>query len=852
MGSASSTQRSATSGYPAGRRNRNRPSNGNSPSVTGYGTTGVITGQQRLSSSDTITTTMNGGVTRGRVVSTNNNTINSVGRSAPASVGGRPTVVSPAPSSPVQHPLAATHSRPGAYSVSREGSGPTQVFRVRIPDEVRPGQEFQVIAGSRTVRVRCPMESRGGQYLQITVPPDPVVRQNHQGMAVLTSATGSEGGGAVLMRAEVAEANEQQHQQQQQQQHQQNQLHHQPNPPAQQQTYMVTVPAGIRPGMQFAVDVEGQRMMVTCPANVQAGMNLRILPPPAPTQSTSLDRPPEQQNSVSTPPRPPLMQMFEVVVPAGVRPNQQFSLLANGQRVLVTCPPNVGPGRKIRFQLPISHNDASTVQLSYEKIKDGWTRTIRVTDMKFQWVRMDENGEIDVVTQERFDVKHSAYTRKLHFLEGNDPRMRTGKLSLVTANESSVDSSVERNGREVVGYWEIAAAHQRGSYEEKSAWFQEICIKRLRVEWSEGHMRMNVRRAHLLHDSIDAVMSLGREDMRKIWRFEFIGETGVDAGGLAREWFQLVTEACFDPDMGLWLSSSTNQMAMRINPASEISCPEDHLIYFRFLGRVMGKALFDGQLVSGHMVRHMYKHILGWPITFDDLELADEEYYNSLSSLLKVDDVGAMCLDFTFTEDALGTNKVVELMEGGSNVDVTNENLPEFLQSNLKYHLMDRVKPQLTELLLGFYDVVPEPLLTIFDFQELELLMCGLPTIDIDDWMKYTIYQGEYEAKGASSKTCKWFWDIVRNEFDQETRARLLQFVTGTSGVPSRGFSVLQGNDGNIRQFCINGVSKDFTLYPKAHTCFNRIDLPVYSSKDELREKLTVAVATSATGFDIE
>ncbi len=75
---------------------------------------------------------------------------------------------------------------------------------------------------------------------------------------------------------------------------------------------------------------------------------------------------------------------------------------------------------------------------------------------------------------------------------------------------------------------------------------------------------------------------------------------------------------------------------------------------------------------------------------------------------------------------------------------------------------------------------------------------------------------------------------------------------TGTSGVPSRGFSVLQGNDGNIRQFCINGVSKDFTLYPKAHTCFNRIDLPVYSSKDELREKLTVAVATSATGFDIE
>jgi E3 ubiquitin-protein ligase NEDD4 len=220
-------------------------------------------------------------------------------------------------------------------------------------------------------------------------------------------------------------------------------------------------------------------------------------------------------------------------------------------------------------------------------------------------------------------------------------------------------------------------------------------------------------------------------------------------------------------------------MAMRINPSSEMACPEDHLIYFRFLGRVMGKALFDGHLVAGHMVRHLYKHILGWPITFEDLELADEEYYNSLKSLLDIKNVEDMCLDFTFTEDALGTNKVVELLEKGADTNVTNENLPEFLELNLKYHLMERVKPQLTELLLGFFDVIPEALLTIFDFQELELLMCGMPVIDIDDWMKHTVYQGYFEQHGEKSKTCKWFWQIVRDEFDQETRARLLQFVTG-------------------------------------------------------------------------
>jgi len=164
----------------------------------------------------------------------------------------------------------------------------------------------------------------------------------------------------------------------------------------------------------------------------------------------------------------------------------------------------------------------------------------------------------------------------------------------------------------------------------------------------------------------------------------------------------------------------------------------------------------------------------------------------------------------------------------------------------------DRVKPQLTELLLGFYDVIPESLLTIFDFHQLELLMCGLPEIDIEDWKSNTIYSGKFHQTGEKAKTCQWFWEVIRDDFDQETRALLLQFVTGTSGVPSGGFSVLQGNDGNLKKFTLHGITKEQSFYPRSHTCFNRIDMPIYSSKEELSEKLRVAVATSATGFDIE
>ena len=485
--------------------------------------------------------------------------------------------------------------------------------------------------------------------------------------------------------------------------------------------------------------------------------------------------------------------------------------------------------------------------------------------MKFQWVRVDGRGNIELST--RFNVEKSAYVRKLEFRPGDDPRHRTGILSLVPASDAVVDSRIKSaDNRDLVTYSDIANAQVK-TFEEKAIWFQETCAQ-LCVQWNDGHMRMNVRRRFLLRDSVDAIMSLSRKDLHKLWRFEFVSEMGVDAGGLAKEWFQLVTEKIFDPNLGLWQSSSANQMCMEVNQASGMClkccllclcllhhvifvdiyiyilylfyfplihvfilfiftimhtcteyCCEDHLIYYRFLGRVMGKALFDRQLVAGHMVGYIYKHILGWPVTFGDLAMVDDEYYNNLKQLQTLatsgEDLSMLCLDFTTTQDIMGVKEEIELIPNGAKIEVDNDNFPEYLEACLKYRMLDRVKPQLNELLLGFFDVIPEPLLTIFDFQELELLMCGLPDIDLEDWKEHTEYSGECDHVGGDHQVCIWFWEVV-GEFDRETKARLLQFVTGTSGVPSRGFGGLQGNDGNIRKFTIHGVGVDVCLYPRA------------------------------------
>ena len=82
-------------------------------------------------------------------------------------------------------------------------------------------------------------------------------------------------------------------------------------------------------------------------------------------------------------------------------------------------------------------------------------------------------------------------------------------------------------------------------------------------------------------------------------------------------------------------------------------------------------------------------------------------------------DVEYVYADFTVMEETLGVKNTVELVPGGADIDVTEDNLPEYIEACMKYRLLGRYEAQLNELLLGFFDVIPEPLLTVFDFQEL-------------------------------------------------------------------------------------------------------------------------------------
>ena len=283
-----------------------------------------------------------------------------------------------------------------------------------------------------------------------------------------------------------------------------------------------------------------------------------------------------------------------------------------------------------------------------------------------------------------------------------------------------------------------------------------------------------------------------------------------------------------------------------------IACPHYHLLYFRFVGRVLGRALFTGQLIRGHFVRLLYKHLLGWPITIEDIRDQDDGYYSALHEVINMNDtsLASLCLYFSADEEYGEVRMLHEYIENGSNVQVYRENLTAYVEASIRYRLFDRILPQLTELLLGFYDVVPEQALAVFDANELELVLCGLPRINVDDWQSNTFYVGMFET--GNEQAVQWFWEVVRDEYDIEMKARLLQFVTGTSGVPPGGFAFLKGGDDTPRKFTIQGVDVTTSIYPKAHTCFNVLDLPNYSTKDELQKRLKFSITTSYVGFEAE
>ncbi|CAH0518859.1 unnamed protein product [Peronospora belbahrii] len=421
------------------------------------------------------------------------------------------------------------------------------------------------------------------------------------------------------------------------------------------------------------------------------------------------------------------------------------------------------------------------------------------------------------------------------------PRNSTGRLSLEAADGAlakrcSENSEFSQDELELVGSL---------PFQQKHAWFVQHTAA-MEVPWEYGHLLLEIERDNLLHNSCEQLLWATPDQLHQSLRIRFANEPGVDAGGLVREWFTLMTKEVFDDTTGLFRRSG-NGDGLMVNPASA-EASVDHLMYYQAVGRFIGRALFEGILIDAHLALPVCKHILGIPITFSDLEFVDNDLYKNLKWLRDNTGVESLALDFTVTVDGQVSDKtkVVDLVPNGSNIAVTEENKIEYINLRFKWVVASSISLQLGSLMQGLFSIIPKELISVFDHQELELLICGIPDIDVQDWKSHTIYVGE-----PDHRVIGWFWNIVR-ELPNEHKARLLQFTTGSFRVPVQGFKALTMNDGRICPFAIQCISADECLYPRAHTCFNRIDLPRYSNEKDLRIALSLVIQMEVTGFTIE
>lgn len=361
-----------------------------------------------------------------------------------------------------------------------------------------------------------------------------------------------------------------------------------------------------------------------------------------------------------------------------------------------------------------------------------------------------------------------------------------------------------------------------------------------------GHCRLEVSRTEIFEESYRLIMKMRPKDMRKRLMVKFRGEEGLDYGGIAREWLYLLSHEMLNPQYGLFQYSREDNYTLQINPDSSVN-PE-HLSYFHFVGRIIGIAVFHGHYIDGGFTMPFYKMLLNKPITLDDIEGVDPELHRSLTWMLENSLTGIIDTNFAVEHNSFGVLKVHELKPGGRDISVTEENKKEYVKLYVNYRFMRGIEQQFLSLQKGFTELIPSNLLRSFDERELELVIGGLGSIDISDWRNHT------RLKHCTPETpvVKWFWQIVE-EYSEEMRARLLQFVTGSSRVPLQGFKALQGSTGAAgpRLFTIHVIDAPMENLPKAHTCFNRIDVPPYESYQKMYEKLTQAVEETC-GFAVE
>ncbi|XP_072271473.1 ubiquitin-protein ligase E3B [Pyxicephalus adspersus] len=385
---------------------------------------------------------------------------------------------------------------------------------------------------------------------------------------------------------------------------------------------------------------------------------------------------------------------------------------------------------------------------------------------------------------------------------------------------------------------------------------------------------ITIRRSRMLEDGYDQLRQLSQIVMKGVIRVKFVNdlgvdEAGIDQDGVFKEFLEEIIKKVFDPALNLFKTTSTGD---RLYPSPTSYIHENYLQLFEFVGKMLGKAVYEGIVVDVPFASFFLSQLLGhhhsiFYSSVDELPSLDSEFYKNLTSIKRYDgDISDLGLTLSYDEDVMGQLVCHELVPGGKSIAVTNENKISYIHLMAHFRMHTQIKNQTAALIGGFRSIIRPEWIRMFSAPELQRLISGdNAEIDLDDLKKHTVYYGGFHG---SHRVIIWLWDILANDFTSEEKAMFLKFVTSCSRPPLLGFAYLKPpfsircvevSDDQDTGDTLGSVLRGFFTIrkkepggrlPTSSTCFNLLKLPNYSKKAILREKLRYAISMN-TGFEL-
>lgn len=358
-------------------------------------------------------------------------------------------------------------------------------------------------------------------------------------------------------------------------------------------------------------------------------------------------------------------------------------------------------------------------------------------------------------------------------------------------------------------------------------WYPEIVsfpikhkdfVKQQKCKIGPNYFPIDINRETILEDSINVILENQADDiMNSVIFVHFIGEKGIDEGGLFKDWISSFTNEVYSPNNNIFVQNEFG----RFEPAKN-GIKNEKIFYC--LGMVLGRSLIEDIPMKPRMEPYFYKFLLQKRPTIRDVRQIDEDIYNSLI-YIKDNDITDLCLTFSINIDG----EIINLKENGSKIDVTNENKMEYVDLYIKSFVIKNNKNVYKTIAKGFYNVINCNDLSIFTPQELELALCGYAMLDVEDLIEACTIESPL-TKG--SDLIKMFFDVLRT-FSNEELVKLVLFITGLSQIPSSGARSLQ---------ILISPGGEPPRLPTSHTCANMINLPYYKTKNEMEKMLKLAI----------